>query len=283
MDNDPAGKKYTKKHIARAHQEGFSNRCALIPQKGRKKTDWNDLHLAGDLEPKDIERYRFHGDLHLAANAMEKGLLIWQRHGSRAFAVKHDYRTFWWELPDDIYAANLKAIEDGTIPNPASDVPDEVVAAKKSAKVFTIANCDIEFLYFQQNKLTDESWYYTRVQFPHGRHVIKNTFTGGQVAAAAEFKKRLLSIAPGALFSGNTGQLNWLVSHYLDDIKIVETTPFIGYSKEHKAWVFPSLAVTGGQVYERNEEDFFEIGNLSIKSLNQSLHLHIGDQREYRQ
>lgn len=282
LDNDAAGKKYIKKHIEAAHQDGFENRCALIPQNGRDKVDWNDCHLAGDLEKKDIERYRFHGDLHLARNATDKGLLIWQRYGSRAFAVKHDTRTYWFEIPDEIYAANLRLIEEDPSSNPDPEVPKEIAAARKSAKVYVLANCDIEFLYFQQNKLTDESWYYTRIKFPHGRHVIKNTFTGGQVAAGAEFKKRLLSIAPGALFSGSTSQLNWLVSHYLDDIKIVETVPFIGYSKEYKTWIFPQLAVSAGKVYQRNDEDFFEVGNLSIKSLNQSLHLHIGDLQEYR-
>lgn len=281
LDNDAAGRKYTNKHIERAHQQGFESRCALIPQKGRQKVDWNDLLLARKLQENDIKRYRFHGDLFLAKSAAEKGLLIWQRYGSRAFAVKHDTKTYWWELSDEIYLITLEKIEKGEI-TVDGDEPNAVAAARRAAKITLIANCDIEFLYFQQNKLTDESWYYTRIQFPHGRHVIKNTFTGGQVAAGAEFKKRLLSIAPGALFSGNTGQLNWLVSHYLDNIKIVETVPFIGFSKEHRAWVFPTLAVSAGKVIERNDEDFFEIGNLSIKSLNQSLHLHLGTAQDYR-
>lgn len=282
LDNDKAGRENIKKHIKRAHEDGFENRAALIPQKGRDKADWNDAHLANQLEAKDVQRYRFHGDLFLATNAMEKGLLIWKRYGSRSFAVKHETRTYWWELPPESYAIYLQSVE--TDPSLNQDgIPNDLWAAKKAAKVSIIANCDIEFLYFQQNKLTDESWYYTRIKFPHGRHVIKNTFSGGQVAAGAEFKKRLLSIAPGALFSGNTGQLNWLVSHYLDEIKIVETVPFIGYAKEHKAWIFPDRAVSHGKVYARNDEDFFEIGSLSVKSLNQSLHLHIGDRKEYRQ
>ena len=129
--------------------------------------------------------------------------------------------------------------------------------------------------------ISNESWYYTRIEFPHGRHTIKNTFSGGQVATASEFKKRLLSIAPGALYTGNSVQLNWLVKHYLDNIKIVETTDFIGYSKEHSVYVFNDRAVSAGKVIEINDEDFFEVGKTSIKSLNQSLNLHIGDATDY--
>lgn len=129
--------------------------------------------------------------------------------------------------------------------------------------------------------MTDESWYYTRIK-QQRKAAEKSTFTGSQIATAGDFKKRLLSIVSGALFSGSTQQLNWMVSHYLDDLKTVETVPFVGYSKEHKAWIFPRHAVAGGKVYELNDEDFFEIDRLSIKSLNSSLHLQIGERHAYR-
>ena len=106
--------------------------------------------------------------------------------------------------------------------------------------------------------------------------------TGAQVACASEFKKRLLSIAPGALYSGNSGQLNWLLGHHLTDIKTVDTIDFIGYSKEHAAYVFNKVAVSAGKVYPINDEDFFEIGRKSVKSLNSSLTLTIGERGQYR-
>ncbi|KJS37602.1 MAG: hypothetical protein VR70_12120 [Rhodospirillaceae bacterium BRH_c57] len=284
LDNDVAGKRAIRKHIEQAHQDGFENRCALIPQKGRKKADWNDLWLDNALSEKNREktlsRCRFHGDLLLAPSAMQKGMLIWQRFKSKAFAVDYAGKTYWWDLPDEVFAANLKAIQDGGQAHP--ELTPEEEAAQKSAKVHVIANCRFEFLYFQQNKLTDESWYYTRIEFPHGRHKLKNTFSGAQVATASEFKKRLLSIAPGGLFTGNTQQLNWLVNHHLDDIRIVDTVDFIGYSKEYRTYVFPSLAVSAGQVFPLNDEDFFEVGKLAVKSLNSSLHLHIGSRQDYQ-
>lgn len=83
------------------------------------------------------------------------------------------------------------------------------------------------------------------------------------------------------MFSGGTGQLNWIIGRHLDAIKRVETVDFIGYSKAHRAWIFPDKAVSGGRVFDLNDEDFFEIDRLSIKSLNGSMGLQIGRAADY--
>jgi len=279
MDNDPAGRRHINKCVRYVEKNSTSliNKAALIPQTDRKKTDWNDAHLANALNEKDIARYRFHGDLLLAKSPMEKALLVWERYKSRNFAVEFETRTYWFSVIAEIYNNQMTVAAERGI----SREEAEPEAVKKASRLEEIANCNFKFLYFQQDKQTDESWYYTRIEFPHGRHTIKNTFSGGQVATASEFKKRLLSIAPGALYTGNSVQLNWLVKHYLDNIKIVETTDFIGYSKEHGVYVFNDRAVYSGKVVEINDEDFFEVGKTSIKSLNQSLHLHIGEATDY--
>ncbi|WP_231959607.1 toprim domain-containing protein [Thalassospira indica] len=279
MDNDVAGRRHIRKCIRHVEKNSTTliNKAALIPQKDGKKVDWNDAHLANALTNKDIDRYRFHGDLLLAKSAMEKAYLVWERYKSRNFAVEFETRTYWFSVVQEIYNAQINQCADNGIKGPEA----EEIAVRKASRLEEIANCTFKFLYFQQDKQTDESWYYTRIEFPHGRHTIKNTFSGGQVATASEFKKRLLSIAPGALYTGNSVQLNWLVKHYLDNIKIVETTDFIGYSKEHGVYVFNDRAVASGKVVEINDEDFFEVGKTSIKSLNQSLQLHIGDATDY--
>lgn len=280
LDNDKAGNRYTHKHVQAARGLGFECRAAVIPQKGKQKTDWNDAWKADELTPEDLDAYRFHGDLLLAESAAEKGVLIWARTKANSFAVEHRSQTYWFFLPQELYAKQLEDIRDsGSVEHPRGP---EFQAALKAARIEKIANCAFRFLYFQQNEVTDESWYYTRIDFPYARHGgIKNTFTGGQVATGSEFKKRLLSIAPGALYTGNSSQLNWIIGKYLDDIKIVETVDFIGYSRPHKAWLFPTKAVSGGRVFDLNDEDFFEIDKLSVKSLSISLPLLIGQRRDY--
>lgn len=279
MDNDVAGRRHIRKCIRHVEKNSTTliNKAALIPQKDGKKIDWNDAHLANALTDRDMARYRFHGDLLLAKSPMDKAYLVWERYKSRNFAVEFETRTYWFSVVSEIYNNAMTVAADRGI----SREEAEPEAIRKAGRLEEISNCTFKFLYFQQDKQTDESWYYTRIEFPHGRHTIKNTFSGGQVATASEFKKRLLSIAPGALYTGNSVQLNWLVKHYLDNIKIVETTDFIGYSKEHGVYVFNDRAVASGKVVEINDEDFFEVGKTSIKSLNQSLQLHIGDATDY--
>jgi hypothetical protein len=280
LDNDRAGNGYTHKHAKAAKALGFQSRAAVIPQKGKAKVDWNDCHLAGDLEETDIERYRFHGDLLMAATPAEKGCLIWRRTSSTSFAVEHHAQTYWWSLPQELFTKQLEEFK--TTGHAASDRGYEFDAAMKVTRVDKIANCAFKFLYFQRDMQTDESWYYTRIDFPYGRHGgLKNTFTGPQISTSSEFKKRLLSIAPGALFQGNSFQLNWIISRYLDDIKIVDTVDFIGYSRQHRAYIFPDKAVSDGVIYDINDEDFFEIGQMSVKSLNTSLPLVIGKASDY--
>ena len=56
-----------------------------------------------------------------------------------------------------------------------------------------------------------------------------------------------------------------MMERRLYNIKRVETVDFIGYSREHGAYILGALAVKDGTIYEVNEEDFFDIGRLSVK------------------
>ncbi|MBF0169071.1 MAG: toprim domain-containing protein [Alphaproteobacteria bacterium] len=278
LDNDRAGNSFTRKHIAKANELGFDSVAAVIPQKGKAKTDWNEAHLARQLEPKDIETYRYHGDLLLAPSAKEKALLIWEQTGSTWFPLDFKSETYWFALDA---ARHMKQVEMLQKEPAKYEKGLEWEAARRVADVENIATCTFKFLYFMRHEASDESWYYASISLPHLQKPKKSTFTAAQLAASSEFKKRLLAIAPGALWGGNGAQLDWISKRYLRAIKEVQTVEFIGYSKEHGCWVFPDKAVAKGMAYDLNDEDFFEIDKISIKSLNVSLHLTIGEARTY--
>lgn len=278
LDNDVAGRKYTKKFHKQAEEAGFNSSAILIPSKGKKKLDWNDAYQKGMIDDAKMNKYRHHGALLIAPTPFEKALLIWGRYAKNNFAVEFGNKIYWFALDLEKFGKQLDSLRGE---KDAEENELRLMAAKLSHSLTEISNCNFQFLYFQENKKTDESWYYAKIDFPHGRHTLKNTFTGGQVASSSEFKKRLLSIAPGALFSGKGFQLDWIIKNYLDDIKIVDTVDFIGYSKEHKAYVFNDLCVAEGRAYEINDEDFFEVGKLSLKSLNKSTILQIGGPSDY--
>ncbi|MFY9327825.1 MAG: toprim domain-containing protein [Georgfuchsia sp.] len=272
LDGDRAGRRYARQWVKRSREEGWEASAAVIAFEGKAKLDWNDMHQRGRLEAKNIEEYRYQGALLMAATAPEKALLMYRHNGWNSFSFEFDSRLHWFKLDLDRYSKCVDTMADD---KSLTDAQKRDRALAESNVVSEIANCYPTALYYQANLLTDESWYYFRIDFPHDGPAVKNTFTGGQLASAAEFKKRLLGIAAGAVFTGSAGQLDGMLKKWLGKIKTVETVDFIGYSKPHGAWVFGDVAVCGGKMVPLNDEDFFDIGRLSIKSLNRSVDLAI--------
>lgn len=284
LDGDASGRSYTRKWVSRAREAGWECKAAQIPQTGRAKIDWNDQHQRGRLTDKDLESYLYEGALLIAASAAEKALLIYKRKERQEFHFGFDNRLFWFKFDDAKYQKAMEALSDKGEDETLSQTELRDKALAQSGGVVEIANCYPTALYYQANALTDESWYYYRIAFPHKGRPLKNTFTAGQLSSASEFKKRLLAIAPGAVFTGSTQQLDRIFKESLFSIKTVETIDFVGYSREHGCYVFGErLAMKDGTLAEANEEDFFELGKLSIKTLNSSVGLHINtDPSEYR-
>lgn len=92
----------------------------------------------------------------------------------------------------------------------------------------------------------------------HGSSVIRVNiwiFKANQLTTSAEFKKRLLHIAKGAVYTGSTKQLDKFIQMRLPEFKELKTQNFIGYNKDHAAWLFSRVAVCDGRLYEMNDED----------------------------
>lgn len=270
LDADKAGQRFTKKIVATLKKNHWNASAAQPPYElnRRKKVDWNDLHQFGRLTEKDLKTYLYYGDLLIAKTATAKAMVIHGKTQKQIFQFDFDNRLFQFKLDMDRYEKamrNLEASEEGLS-------REELIkrALIESNGITEIANCKPTALYYQQNILTDESWYYFKVEFPSG-DVMKNTFTGGQLSSASEFKKRLLHIAKGALYTGNSQQLDRLMLNQLQQIKTVETVDFLGYSKEHKSYIFRNVAIHNGKLAKVNEEDFFELGKMSVKSLEHSV------------
>lgn len=272
-DGDNAGRRYTRKHVAEAIRAGWDATAAQIPQSGGKKRDWNDLHQLGKLTARDLDDYRYHGALLIAPTPAAKANLVYSHHGWNTFSFDHDNRLYWFKLDLEAYDRNAEIIENE---NP-DFTPEEIRerALMRSNSVTEICNCLPASLYYMRNDVTDEAWYYFRIDFPHDGASLKNTFTAGQLTASAEFKKRLLHIAPGALWTGTAAQMDRMLRQWTYGIKTVKTVDFIGYELQDDAYIYNSVAVIQGRVVALNAEDYFEYGKLSIKSLSRALKLDI--------
>ncbi|WP_434707264.1 toprim domain-containing protein [Pseudomonas sp. R1-1] len=295
LDNEPGAHKYTKRWVRQARALGYECYAAQIPQTDSRKVDWNDLHQRwafiddenqrAERIKKDVATARYYGSLLIAESASEKGVLMYDWRERHEFHFGFDSRLYWFRMDLEKFSRAMHALE-------ASDLHEDQLlsegqrrqkALRQCGGVIEIANCYPQALYFQRNEVTDESWYYFRVDFPHDSGSVKNTFTGGQVAAASEFKKRLLGMAAGAVFTGSSKQLDKIMKDQLFGLKTVETVDFVGYSKQHSCYVFGDLAVRSGIVSLVNKEDFFEFGKLRLKTLQKSITMHIQrDGKQYR-
>ncbi len=285
LDNDPAAHKYTRRWVKQARELGFTCEAAQIPQRDRK-ADWNDLHqrwmfLDEDRRAEqvaaDLKEARHQGALLIAETAAEKALLMYEWRKRHEFHFGFGNRMYWFKLDMEKFNKAMLALESSENHDDKllNDRQMTEKALSESGGVVEIANCYPQALYFQRNEITDESWYYFRVDFPHDEPTVRNTFTGGQVAAASEFKKRLLGMAAGAVFTGTGAQLDKIMKDQLFALKTVKTIDYIGYSKEHGCYVFGDLAVRGGVVEQANSEDYFEFKQLRLKTLQKSIRLEI--------
>lgn len=285
LDNEPGAHRYTRRWVKQARELGFECEAAQIPQRGRK-TDWNDLHqrwmfLDEDKRVEqvaaDLKEARHQGALLIAETAAEKALLMYEWRKRHEFHFGFGNRMYWFKLDMEKFNKAMLALESSENHDDKllNDRQMTEKALSESGGVVEIANCYPQALYFQRNEITDESWYYFRVDFPHDEPTVRNTFTGGQVAAASEFKKRLLGMAAGAVFTGTGAQLDKIMKDQLFALKTVKTIDYIGYSKEHGCYVFGDLAVRGGVVEQANSEDYFEFKQLRLKTLQKSIRLEI--------
>ncbi|GAA0587411.1 toprim domain-containing protein [Halomonas salifodinae] len=278
LDGNRAGQRATTKWVERARAAGWECKAAQIHGG---KHDWNDAHQRGELTEQHLATYRHHGALLLAPTAMAKALIMYRRSERREFWFEFKRQLWWWKLDMDAFDRSVRAEgADGGDQQQLDPVLRDA-ALEQAGNVKRICTCYPTALYYQANSVTDESWYYYRVEFPDGRPPVKNTFSGGQLASASEYKKRLLGVAPGAVWTGTSQQLDTLLQDQIGNIKTVETIDYIGYSKEHGAYVFGDLAVAGGKLHKINSEDFFELGpRKQLKTLSQSVVLHINPDRQ---
>lgn len=263
FDNDSAGKSYTLKWHERAKVKGWDSTAAQPPANGGKKLDWNDLFQWDKLHRDEREKYKHYGHLLIAETAEEAGLLIHNFNSRNSFFFTHRSRMYWWEIDYEKYHRVYEHLEKSN----ETALPAELreLALKQCSAVKEICNAVLEPLYFQRNEITDESWYYFQIQSPWAD--TKTTFTADQLSSRGKFKPRVLGVLPGVIWSGNEQQLEAFVKRKTERLREVKTIDFIGYSREHQAYVFNQHAVHKGQIIAINDHDYFKLGRLELKTL----------------
>lgn len=266
FDIGKAGSDYTRKFVKRAREEGWEASAAQPRAEGEAdKLDWNDLLQRERLTAKHLDEYRSHGEVLIAGDAMEKAWLLWKRQQRSSFPLVFNNEQYWAWFSVKKIDNIVKELNE----NPEfQDRPIEEVrqaAAEQAGAIERICNATFRVLYFQRTPATDESQYYLRVDFPVDRPPVKAGFSGGNITASGDFKKRLASVAAGAIWRGSGEQLDRLIENQTRRIKTVEMQEFTGYDRKREVYVLGDLAVRRGRVFALNEEDFFDFGDCALK------------------
>ncbi len=273
FDVGRAGTEYTRRFVKQAREDGWTAGAALARADGDLeggKLDWNDLFQRERLTSADLADYRWNGEVTIAPNAVAKANLIYEKEKFGSFPFTFATRQFWATVSNEKINAIIEEWRTSDNPDHADykDMGwDELFkqAAAQAISIEELANCTFRTLYYQRDPNLEEGAYYFRVDFPSDRASVKATFSGSACTAGAEFKKRLASIAPGALWTGSTLHLDKLMQRQWGTVPLVDAIQHTGYSIEHKAWIFGDLAVHAGRVHEPNEEDYFVLGKQSVK------------------
>ncbi|WLF84512.1 toprim domain-containing protein [Moraxella sp. ZY210820] len=262
FDNDPAGKKAILKFHQRAIEEGFKS-SAVLPNASN---DWNDLFERDLLTDDDLKKYRHYGALHIAENANDTALLIFNYYQRqlKQFHFTHQYKTYWFKLDAKEYEDNLETqlqICDST-------AEAEKQALQQTAKIEQICNATLKALYFQRDVLTDTAHYFFQIHSEQG--TVQETFSPEQLTSKNNFTNRLLSVSAGAWWTGSEKQLQTIAQRETEHLKEVKTIDYMGYSKEHGTYVFACHAVHQGRIIDINEHDYYRAGKTDLKTLAKS-------------
>ncbi len=290
FDADQAGRDGIDKNIELAKSEGWECGAAL-PPSGWNKTDWNDLYKQERLTEADLKKYRYYGDLHIAERAADKAILMFKKTKSHSFPFDFNNSLYWFKMDMDAYNAKLRELgqeddeNEDWLQKEKDEYEEKVIdqAIRSCYSVTEMAKCKPTALYYQYSEEIEDAKYYFRIDFPKNAHTVKTTFTGAQLASAAEFKKRLIAVAPGVVFFGNSTQLDRFVNNTTENIRRVQLINYLGYHHELETYVLGDIAVQKGKTYHINDDDYFALPRQVNLKANMPFKLKINkEQNEYK-
>lgn len=261
LDNDHAGRKALRKHVARLRdlKERVS---AAISSETEEKADWNDLHKLKKLSEQDMKQYRHLGKLELAQSYIEKAEIIWRHDEKKTYFVySYGNSTYSFKIDTEEY----KKAEDMEHDRDPEEAPK--IAFSHATTIRPIATFRMDFLYFQQPENGDDGQYFFRFNFKNHAPEDQMPLSGKVLTANGDFNKAISVRNPSALFEGSTKDLNFLRHHWMGSIpKIVKTLDYAGYDKTTGAYVYENFAVQGGKILKVNKESFFQLRQGGIKT-----------------
>lgn len=196
----------------------------------------------------------------------DKAYTLWSENKDEQLYLEHSNNTYWCKVDNSKINQELTKSKgtDSRVDNTGFNF-DEFMIFCRHCSITEIGNFIVEFLYFQRDSVTEESFYYSKVS--NNFSETKMAISPKALANSSEFKPMIMGVLSGAIFTGNTTQLNSIFKDKTQNLKSIETIPYIGYNKKRKAYIYENFAVQNGVIYEKNDNGYFELDNhTNIKS-----------------
>ena len=267
LDDDKAGRTNMVKH---------HNRLKLLKEhSGVALTgtdlDWDDLYRRERITAKFIDLCRYRGRLFTARTIDEKAF-IWHKKTRGYFTVM--------EFDSMLYSIDVQKELVMELSKRHIDLGDEEGRNifPRFVSISPASNIFPQFLYCQIAQFTGDISYDFSIDFANGSNATQISLPGAAIESSTSFNKALLARAAGATFMGKPRAFQYLTHQWFGKkMKTVETINYLGYSKDHGAYIFPDFAYNNGKRVEVNEHGYFQLNKHSVRSNNMSVKLDVSE------
>lgn len=290
-DNDESGvgNEYAKKYrkwLREIDEDFLIYNCPV-------GVDWDDLYRKNKLNDTTLEQCLLRGRINTAETAKEKAYYayIWKtydaeviEHNNQLYAV--NAQDFTKEILTSISGANENPIDENR--NESELIKKdfkEAISTSEGREIFNssvklkhICNCNPNFVFADENKVTEELNYNFKVHFSTGAKPRMIRVPGNGLDTNSAFTRTLLSKAPGANFEGNAFDYNIFKRKWFrEKILTVESIDYIGYHADTQSYIYPKFAYRHGVKVKRNLYDFYQLGNDNVKTNLKSIDIEFSD------
>ncbi|WP_163831855.1 toprim domain-containing protein [Spartinivicinus ruber] len=256
-DDDKAGRNAALKYYQQLKQQKQSVCIALT---GNEDLDWDDCYQRQKLTDDFIEDCISRGNIFKAKTPEERAYYCYLQK-----PIKH--RVF--EFNNKVYSAKVsdklnEELEEGDI---AIDSREGRSKFYGNVNLREISNCYPEFLYIEQNALTQEQKYFFLVKHAKQNAPQKVPLDGQSLESPSSFNKALLARTAGGTFDGAHYELKKLRDQWFSrQVHYVRTVDYIGYDRESGIYIFDQFGFYQGQLLRYNEFDFITANQHKLKT-----------------
>ncbi|MBN2606732.1 MAG: toprim domain-containing protein [Thiotrichales bacterium] len=284
LDNNKAGITWGKKYRKQSQDLGFDSFLA-IPTHPK---DWNDLYILKDPDTMfDVmDQAIWNGEIHAASTAGEAAAL-YVAQTRKPYRIIQKGNAYWEakydrsKLEKDVGDKDDPEMLNGFFKRDTLDlIRDDIFLnqIKSAIRLEKLSNCVAKFEYQQVDQYNDQDRLnYFEISYENGSPKSTISIPGTALAYAGSFNQALLRNTPGARFTGGKAHIEYLHENiwFYKPAKEVKTLNFCGYDHKSGAYVFNETAFLRGKRHEINQQGFFDLKDVAIKSVNRDVRLKI--------